>query len=509
MQSSQLSTTSTASGIVDLSSDDGEDDIVSISSQIQTSFNGTQSQVTDFSPHPSIPIVLSDDSEEDDIDSILRGRVSSQPGPSQATTSAWEGTRTQKSPVLESLNAFDLGIPSPFDEFFTPVASLIPKTRGAKRVGDEGMDDDDVVIPPKKRRATKPKRSKEEIEAEKEAKKREKEAEKAAKKKCLEEEKAAKKTLRAANKLPTRKQDLVQDFTLHVSSPLRDSPLMQPVTDRLAEHGCAVKYFSSTHFTSLFRWERSVRARYDELNREWTPVKEYKRFEALYMFFLEAASLISEADSIQALSQTIEGLRAEYRLTSKHQIFIMINELELYYRKTGKGSRAANALARLEGRVLVKKSDIERALASLQAAQKCFIVHVEGYDDAAQWIYNMTGDLGMKPHKLIERSHLPFCSLTNIEVGSDPEDTYKKMLIQLNRITENVADAIVERAPTLRSLFELYQNEPDPIRRNAILSDVVVKYNTDGTTSGRILNLALSTKIATAFWNQDSLLALT
>lgn len=166
---------------------------------------------------------------------------------------------------------------------------------------------------------------------------------------------------------------------------------MHVVADRLAEHGCSINYSGSARFPNLFRWERRIRAKYDEHSREWIPVPEYRRFEGLNMLYFEATSLMSQANSIQALNQTIEDLRAEYRLTPKHQIFIMINDLEMHYRKTGKGSRAANAAARSEGRVLVKKGDMERSLASLQVAQKCFIVHVEGIEDAAEWVFNMTG----------------------------------------------------------------------------------------------------------------------
>lgn len=63
----------------------------------------------------------------------------------------------------------------------------------------------------------------------------------------------------------------------------------------------------------------------------------------------------------------------------------------------------------------------------------------------------------------------------SIKAGTDPEDTYKKMLTQLNKVTGNIADAIMEHAPTLRSLFESYQNEPNPHRRNGLHSNTVVR----------------------------------
>jgi hypothetical protein len=43
----------------------------------------------------------------------------------------------------------------------------------------------------------------------------------------------------------------------------------------------------------------------------------------------------------------------------------------------------------------VKRNAIETALTALQASEKCFIVQVEGSEDTAQWLFNITGDLGM------------------------------------------------------------------------------------------------------------------
>lgn len=103
------------------------------------------------------------------------------------------------------------------------------------------------------------------------------------------------------------------------------------------------------------------------------------------------------------------------------------------------------------------------------------------------------------------------------------------MLAELNMMTEFKAEGVMVKRPTLRSLFEGYEAEPDPGRRGRMLSDCIVSllfmahgiwflnrisvspqvpYNKNGTTSGKILNVALSSKIAAAFWNEDSLTAL-
>ena len=48
------------------------------------------------------------------------------------------------------------------------------------------------------------------------------------------------------------------------------------------------------------------------------------------------------------------------------------------------------------------------------------------------------------------------------------------MLEQLNLMTEHMAEAVVTKQPTLRSLFEAYEREQDPRRRDSLLQDATV-----------------------------------
>lgn len=79
-------------------------------------------------------------------------------------------------------------------------------------------------------------------------------------------------------------------------------------------------------------------------------------------------------------------------------------------------------------------------------------------------------------HRLIERSHLPFCPLLTVSSGSDCTDTYQKMLEQLKQVTEGRARAVRSLRPNLRSLFEAYEAEPDPDRRADMLTNAVVRF---------------------------------
>lgn len=187
------------------------------------------------------------------------------------------------------------------------------------------------------------------------------------------------------------KADLIKNFTLHLSSGLRGTVFANATAARLAEHGCPVSYSNSTTEPALVRWERRISARYDETERLWIPVPEYTRFEGTNLIYIRAEDLIQDEAGVALLESRITNLRREYNLTRHHQIFLIIDDMEAHYRKKGKGSRAVNAQAIKAGYHLIDKQTMERALAAMQVEHRVFIVHVEGAEDAAEWIYNITG----------------------------------------------------------------------------------------------------------------------
>lgn len=66
--------------------------------------------------------------------------------------------------------------------------------------------------------------------------------------------------------------------------------------------------------------------------------------------------------------------------------------------------------------------------------------------------------LGIKPYKLIERSHLPFCPNSgNIKTGRGNSDTFEKMLAQLPRLSERSARAVVKQFGSINKLMEEYK----------------------------------------------------
>ncbi|KAH7340287.1 hypothetical protein B0J17DRAFT_766297 [Rhizoctonia solani] len=317
---------------------------------------------------------------------------------------------------------------------------------------------------------------------------------------------------RDINKLVTDKKSTLKDFTVELSSALEGYPFVDSLEAKLATYGSTISFFDPQHQGEcLIRFRRQHFARYNNKSREWIPVVPYAALEDLYVLFLSSEALVL-ATLEENLTKTLHTLRRTHHLTTRSQIFIMVDGLNEYYKRKGSCKNQRNT--------------IESALASLQALERCFIVHAEGAEDTAQWLFNITGDLGaflsiceyhiclkrslvalgIKPHKRIRESFLPFCTDTQVKCGSSKADTYKKMLQQIRNITESAAEGIIEEAPTLRELFEGYAREPDVRSRYDRLKEVTVSNRKDGAAKSRILNQALSKKVHDVIWGEDPLI---
>ncbi|EUC67094.1 ERCC4 domain protein, partial [Rhizoctonia solani AG-3 Rhs1AP] len=293
-------------------------------------------------------------------------------------------------------------------------------------------------------------------------------------------------------KLTQDRKDTLKDFTVELSRAFQDHLFVDHLERKLSVHDCSISFFDPPpQSESLIRFRRQHIARYDNRLKEWVPTTPHAALEDLYVLFLSADTL-ALALLQEDITEMLASLRRTHCLTTHSQIFIMIDGLNGYYKRK-KGRKD-------------ERNTIESALTSLQALERCFIVHVEGAEDTAQWLFNITGDLGIRPHRRIQESFLPFCTDTQVKCGSSKADTYKKMLQQIRNVTESAADGIIQEAPTLRELFEGYAREPDMHNRHDRLKGVVVSNRKDGAAKSRILNQALSRKVHDIIWGEDPLI---
>ncbi|QRW14737.1 DNA excision repair protein ERCC-4 [Ceratobasidium sp. AG-Ba] len=252
---------------------------------------------------------------------------------------------------------------------------------------------------------------------------------------------------REVNKLVTDRKSTIKDFTVEISFSLQGSEFIEPFVEKLTVYGGSTNFFEPPDGVQyLIRFRRRHIAQYDSNLKEWIPVEAYTRLEDLYIIFLTPNEL-AQAVSEESLPAIINALRKAYQLNSRSQIFLMIDGMNAYYKRKGNKK--------------VKRDIVESSITLLQAVERCFVVHVDGPEDTAQWLFNVTSDLGIKPHKRIRDSFLPFCTDTKVKCGTSKTDTYKKMLQQIHGITESAADGVIQEVPTLRMLFEGYEEEND------------------------------------------------
>ncbi|KAF8588160.1 hypothetical protein K439DRAFT_1658656 [Ramaria rubella] len=376
---------------------------------------------------------------------------------------------------------------------------------------DEDSDDSLAVEAPKKstkrRRKTDEEKALEKSRKDAEKLKRKEETlrkkEEAAAKKIRE--KADQKTLRDANKLVVNKKDTLKDMTIELSPSLLLSDLCVPLKDKMSEFNCGIQALSDTVVRNsitdrptdldvlgikLVRWKRRIEATFDETTRKWIPIakeKRYTRTEGTYLIYVTGDDVLRSLsqNSTPTLRQQARALREA--LGPKHHIHLMLCGWK------GKAPRKE------------VKERVEKELVSLQVREGVFIEQVPDESEAVNWIYNMSADLGIKPHKLIERSHLPFCAFSSsgFKVGKTDADTMAKMLEQLPRLTEPAAKAIVEQFGTFNGLMEAYEQADRDRSGPMMLANVEVQRTKTGKEVRRVLNKALSERLYSVLWASD------
>ncbi|GJJ10718.1 hypothetical protein Clacol_004945 [Clathrus columnatus] len=362
-----------------------------------------------------------------------------------------------------------------------------PKTNRRRRKTDEEKALDQVA--------------KELEKAKKKAETQRKRAEAAAKK---AEEKAAHMASKAVNKLVVDKKSTLKDMIVELSPGLVDSFLYHSLKRKMAEYGSRIQPMCSSGGTpelvdinrlkalniNIIRWKRHVTAIYNESQRRWIPLPEeqhHLRPEGTYLIYVTGDDLVNALGhnpTVPSLDAQVSMLRKI--LGPKYHIHLMLC-----------GWRGKTNITKI-------LDHVQTQLVSLQVKENIFVEEVNNIDDAVTWIYNISADLGIKPYKLIERSHLPFCPLPSgsTKAGKTNIDTFEKMLAQLPRLSETSARAIVKKYGTINNLMTEYQKAEPRGEGPLMLANVVISGGSSNER-GRILNKALSERLYHVLWGSD------
>ncbi|KAG8905990.1 putative monocarboxylate transporter mch1 [Tulasnella sp. 403] len=446
-----------------------------------------------------------------DLDQLSREMMSRRSSSTQSHTYASEDPATQSD-----------------DEAFSQPSPVKRKSSPDFELGSDEDEPDEAPSPPlvKKRRTRKdPEQARLEREVKAAAKKAE--AERMKQERALERErkKAEKATQKVQkqqhatlNKLVTSKTDTLKDMTMEPhpdlctnTSPFHQyiEPFVQLITTnsglphRMRERPAwpVNRMDPDVRFrgmTNLIRWKRKISARYNEEEREWQAVESpYYRTEGLYTLYVTPADVLQQLrfpPATRFLYRNLKKLRTTFG--PQHRLFVVLD---------GSSNQAKG----------ISRSDMERIkdwLTDIHCELGCTLVFAKSGEDIVRRLYNITADLGIMPHKIIERSHLPFCPTPNPHMDSFGEDkktksartTYLQMLQQIHHVTPPMAVEISKKVGH-RTLREMYETYADPTLLDRQKDNLLMGITKSGKETNRCIGQVVSARVHAVFSSKDPL----
>lgn len=465
--------------VIDLDSDDDEDRPLHPYSQ--SSFaSGSSFATTDI-------VDLCDSSDDEKLDPayVL----------SQLSASASASRRTQSS----------TNVSSSWEDLDNQETSLFPLTKKRKNEDESGntrkkRKTAEEVARDKGLKAVEREAMKQRKKDEKEAEREEAKAAKAREKLVQQAQKEAKKRYDEVNKVVTDKKATLVDCVVEVSSHIETHPVfgawLQTFERKLRENSADFVYNSNKYnYPYIMQWWRRVDKEFNEELREWQPVDvPYHALEPIIALFYTAEDLIKKVrlhrdqvlEEIGHVKMMIDeefmrlgsNVRVQ-RSSGDYQVFVIITEAKRYCEKNSKEDADALATFRIRANV----------------QQRAHVVTCESRQDMAQKLQDISADMGIKPYKLIRRSHLPNVSDINVKCKSTFKETYKEMLMKVYKFTEPVANSVLTHKPTLNQLMESYNEIGDEGQRGLLFERVMVHRPNQAVPSSRSMNTSLSRRL--------------
>lgn len=492
---------------------------------------------------------LSSDSLPDDP---LEGLFSaSQP---TVNRSAGSGFTESTSKILASLER------NPLQELTANTQRHCSKSGGAdtskQKSMDRSLDNIFVSSPPKPQ----PRKSKTadsalkraEKEAEKAAQKERKDAAKA--QKAREKQRAA--DLAEVNKSKLNKKDAVAEMLVEVSGDLQSTSVGNQMEEHMKNLQVPLSYFEQpvtldgddarlTELGGIIRWCRTVTAAYDHDAGQWVPTKKttikQEHHVLLYLkaqeFAMIAAGYSGEADALppseaqmrQNFDFHVSTLRSRYPNCT---IIYLIEGMQSWLKKNQNArnreyaaavrsqhlSDSANEPSTSQPKPRQRKppksppidlsflteDTLESLSLHLQLHHKPLLIqHTTSPATTSLQILAFTQHLSTRPYRqlaLTQNLHTAsFCTATGqVRTGDDAQDTYIKMLQEIQRVTPSIAYGIAGEYRCVRELVGGFRREG-----NLVLEDIRKSTNRDGGWTDQRVGPAISRRLGKVFMGRD------
>ncbi|KAJ5339661.1 hypothetical protein N7452_006389 [Penicillium brevicompactum] len=365
------------------------------------------------------------------------------------------------------------------------------KVSSIEAMAAEFLSDDDLDEPAAPRKPTKKaskvdpatKEAKAKArEAAKMQKEREKELEKERKLK-LKEEKAKEKQraadIASVNKLKVNKKDSTPEMIVDVATTLEETSVGTQTIEFMKRLGVQQTFFSS-QIPNVVKWRRKMNATFNKTLRHWEPCPSFIQTENHVLCLIPAQEFINmvisppNGEDRESLDLHVVKLKSAY--PNCKPIYLIEGLTALMRKNTNARNRAfqaevlrqmAEAVPEAEATRKAKKpkkkadapiiddETVEDALLQLQVAHSCLIHHTTTPADSAEWIKNFTEHISTVPYRRErqEAHNAAFCMDTGqVKTGADKDDTFIKMLQEVNRVTAPMAYGIAGQYPCATNL---------------------------------------------------------
>ncbi|KAI8989459.1 hypothetical protein BDB01DRAFT_542981 [Pilobolus umbonatus] len=331
-------------------------------------------------------------------------------------------------------------------------------------------------------------------------------------KRLLEKEKTA--HFEKENRLKNNRKETLKEMIVDIHPDFLSTPTGESVQKLLTEREVTIQPLAASSKYSL-SWKRKCTAEWNADSQTFIPISDTKiEEEACLLVYLNTDQFVQAIQS-NTLDTRIDSIQQAY---PNHQIMLVIEGLEAYYKKqsliqkrqfqsqvleslgpmldgSSSSSRKRKKTADIE--LGLSQKSIEEYLVHLQLIKKVMHVCTKDGEDSASWIENFTADLAVGRYNKKNLNQ----AIKVMKSGTDPNDTYFKMLQEVQLCTPAIANSIISEYPTLNSLHQAYENEP-PHNRGLMLAHLEVQRSVVRARD-RTINRVMSNKIYKLFNSED------
>ncbi|KIX00043.1 uncharacterized protein Z518_10970 [Rhinocladiella mackenziei CBS 650.93] len=306
-------------------------------------------------------------------------------------------------------------------------------------------------------------------------------------------------------------------------------------------------------YGNIVTWRRKVTSTYNDEDGQWEPASRSRivteKHVLIHLPAVEFAAMVagpkSASTSTVSASPTeaemklkldahvalirrrfrdcipiylIEGLNGwlKKNVNAKSRDYVAAVRAQMLQPEEGSSSNAApsgtEARSRKRKKTAIQSLDlsfvtsdiVENLLLHLQLAhQPILIHHTVSPGTTAFQISTLTQHLATRPYRLAQLNHnLKFASFCmdsgQVRAGDDAQDTFVKMLQEIQRVTPSMAYGIVNQWNTVRKLINGFDQHG-----NLLLEDVRKSVNKDGGWSDKRLGPMISRRLFKVFMGRD------